>query len=307
MTSIQGCHSAGISDSGSSGGHDDVRRCQRVAAEDQAVEIGQRHGLPIVNVMALDGTMNENAGRFRGQDRMACRDAIVEELDGTRKLQFKPGKLMAHIVLIDEDNRLSGKTKAAVLEGMEESSATLASDYSNLAEGKILPLFPLSCDFNDIEGPRFFMVICTENIFGEEEGTFANPVAQLDRTTLSINMLDPEDEADELLITQMPVEGYEAASDGASVPLSSMKSPRWLSSSSPMGVSRETGSWEILIISRTFSGMTSMPSPISSLVGSRPYSWTSLRLTRRSLLMVSTMWTGMRMVRAWSAMARGMA
>ena len=134
-------------------------------------------------------------------------ETIVEALDGTRTLQFKPGKLMAHIVLIDEDNRLSGKTKAAVLEGMEESSATLASDYSNLAEGKILPLFPLSCDFNDIDGPRFFMVICTENIFGEEEGTFANPVAQLDRTTLSINMLDPEDEEDELQITAGNVVG----------------------------------------------------------------------------------------------------
>ena len=51
------------------------------------------------------------------------------------------------------------------------------------------------------------MVICTENIFGEEEGTFANPVAQLDRTTISINMLDPEDEADEMKITSGNVVG----------------------------------------------------------------------------------------------------
>lgn len=134
-------------------------------------------------------------------------ETIVEEVDGTRKIHFKPGKLMAHIVLIDEDNRLSGKTKAAVLEGMEESSATLSSDYGNLAEGKMIPLFPLSGDFNDIEGPRFFMVICTENIFGEEEGTFANPVAQLDRTTLSINMMDPESEEDEFKITARNVVG----------------------------------------------------------------------------------------------------
>jgi len=134
-------------------------------------------------------------------------ETIIEEVDGTRKIQFKPGKLMAHIVLIDEDNRLSGKTKAAILEGMEESSATLASDYGNLAEGKVLPLFPLSCDFTDITGPRFFMVICTENIFGEEEGTFANPVAQLDRTTLSVNMWDPEDEEDELNISARNVVG----------------------------------------------------------------------------------------------------
>ena len=55
-------------------------------------------------------------------------ETIVEEVDGSRKINFKPGKLMAHIVLIDEDNRLSGKTKAAILEGMEESSATLSSD-----------------------------------------------------------------------------------------------------------------------------------------------------------------------------------
>ncbi len=134
-------------------------------------------------------------------------ETIVEETDGSRKLVFKPGKLMAHIVLIDEDNRLSGKTKAAVLEGMEESSATLSSDYGNLAEGKVLPLFPLSRDFADITGPRFFMVICTENIFGEEEGTFANPVAQLDRTTLSINMMDPESEEDEYNISAHNVVG----------------------------------------------------------------------------------------------------
>ena len=87
-------------------------------------------------------------------------------------------------------------------------------------------------------------------------------------------------------------------------PGSSMKSPRWESSSSPIGVSRETGSCETFMISRTFSGAISMPRPISSLVGSRPYSWTRRRLTRTSLLIVSTMCTGMRIVRAWSAMAR---
>ena len=71
----------------------------------------------------------------------------------------------------------------------------------------MIPLYPLSCDLNDIEGPRFFMVICTENIFGEEEGTFPNPVAQLDRTTLAINMNDPEREEDELKISAHQVVG----------------------------------------------------------------------------------------------------
>ena len=53
-----------------------------------------------------------------------------------RRIRFKPGKLMAHIVLIDEDNRLTAKTKAAMLEGMEESSATLTSDYGNIGESE---------------------------------------------------------------------------------------------------------------------------------------------------------------------------
>ena len=134
-------------------------------------------------------------------------ETIVEELDGTRRMHFKPGKLIAHVVLIDEDNRLSAKTKAAVLEGMEESSVTLRSVYHNVGEAATIPLFPLSCDLADIEGPRFFMVICTENIFGEEEGTFPNPVAQLDRTTMSIEVNDPEREEDELKITARNVVG----------------------------------------------------------------------------------------------------
>ena len=134
-------------------------------------------------------------------------ETMVEQLDGTRRIHFKPGKFMAHIVLIDEDNRLTAKTKAAVLEGMEESSVTLASDYGNLGESKTIPLYPLSCDLQDIHGPRFFMVICTENVFGDEEGTFPNPVAQLDRTTMAINMNDPEDEADELKIVARNVVG----------------------------------------------------------------------------------------------------
>ena len=100
---------------------------------------------------------------------------------------------------------------------------------------------------------------------------------------------------------------------GASAPRSSMKSPRWESSSSPIGVSSETGSCETLMISRTFSGVTwtswplDIASAISSTVGSRPSSWSRPRETRISRLIVSTMWTGMRIVRAWSAMARVMA
>ncbi|MBM3932955.1 MAG: valine--tRNA ligase [SAR202 cluster bacterium] len=43
--------------------------------------IGERHKLPIVNVMNLDGTMNENAGPYRGKDRFVTRKEIVEQLE----------------------------------------------------------------------------------------------------------------------------------------------------------------------------------------------------------------------------------
>ena len=44
-------------------------------------EIGQRHGLPTVNAIALDGTMNAEAGPYEGMDRFACREAIVRDLE----------------------------------------------------------------------------------------------------------------------------------------------------------------------------------------------------------------------------------
>ncbi len=44
-------------------------------------EIGQRHGLPVVNVMNLDGTLNEAAGPYEGQERYAAREAILGQLD----------------------------------------------------------------------------------------------------------------------------------------------------------------------------------------------------------------------------------
>jgi len=44
-------------------------------------EIGQRHGLPIVNAINPDATMNAEAGPYDGMDRFACREAIVRDLD----------------------------------------------------------------------------------------------------------------------------------------------------------------------------------------------------------------------------------
>jgi valyl-tRNA synthetase len=43
-------------------------------------EIGRRHELPSVKVIGDDGNMTEEAGRFAGMDRFACRDAVVAAL-----------------------------------------------------------------------------------------------------------------------------------------------------------------------------------------------------------------------------------
>ncbi|MFN7900739.1 MAG: valine--tRNA ligase [Synechococcaceae cyanobacterium] len=43
--------------------------------------IGQRHGLPLITVMAKDGTMNAAAGPFAGLDRFAARQAVVAAME----------------------------------------------------------------------------------------------------------------------------------------------------------------------------------------------------------------------------------
>ena len=86
-----------------------------------------------------------------------------------------------------------------------------------------------------------------------------------------------------------------------------MKSPSCESPSSPIVWSSEIGSRAYCWISSTFSGVMSISLASSSGVGSRPRSCSSSRWMRPSLLITSTMCTGMRMVRAWSAMARVMA
>ena len=44
-------------------------------------DIGQRQGLPVVNIMNLDATLNEEAGPYQGQERFAAREAIVAQLE----------------------------------------------------------------------------------------------------------------------------------------------------------------------------------------------------------------------------------
>jgi valyl-tRNA synthetase len=49
-------------------------------------EIGQRQSLPLINIMNLDVTMNENAGPYKGMERFACRKAIIADLEKSGQL-----------------------------------------------------------------------------------------------------------------------------------------------------------------------------------------------------------------------------
>ncbi|MGA9378880.1 MAG: class I tRNA ligase family protein, partial [Phormidium sp.] len=44
-------------------------------------EMGQRHNLPFINIMNKDGSLNENAGPFQGQDRFKARENVVKRLE----------------------------------------------------------------------------------------------------------------------------------------------------------------------------------------------------------------------------------
>jgi MoxR-like ATPase len=94
--------------------------------------------------------------------------------------EFRPGPLLAQIVLADEINRATPRTQSALLEAMEERQ--------------------ISVERETIALPRPFVVIATQNPI-ELEGTFPLPEAQLDRFLLRLR-LDYPSHAEERLILQ---------------------------------------------------------------------------------------------------------
>src|SRR5471030_2949564 len=95
-----------------------------------------------------------------------------------------------------------------------------------------------------------------------------------------------------------------AASAGKMAAASSTRSPMDVSSFSPTGASREIGSLTICSMARILASGISIRPASAAASGSCPVSCNISRETRLSLLMVSIIWTGIRMVRAWSATDR---
>src|SRR5437016_2501300 len=81
------------------------------------------------------------------------------------EFEFRPGPVFANLLLVDEVNRASPKTQAALLECMQENQVTVDGVTYEIA--------------------RPFLVTATQNPI-EYEGTYPLPEAQLDRFTLRV-------------------------------------------------------------------------------------------------------------------------
>ncbi len=98
----------------------------------------------------------------------------------TSEFEFRPGPVMAQIVLADEINRATPRTQSALLEAMQERQVTV--------------------DIATHALPRPFLVMATQNPI-ELEGTFPLPEAQLDRFLMKVALgyPDADDESAMLL------------------------------------------------------------------------------------------------------------
>ncbi len=85
----------------------------------------------------------------------------------TQEFEFRPGPILAQIVLTDEINRATPKTQSALLEAMEERQVTV--------------------DGITYQMPHPFLVLATQNPI-EYEGTFPLPEAQIDRFMMRIHL-----------------------------------------------------------------------------------------------------------------------
>lgn len=101
-------------------------------------------------------------------------DMLPSDVTGTsifnqqsREFEFRPGPIIAQVVLTDEINRATPKTQSALLEAMEERQITV--------DGVTYAM------------PAPFLVLATQNPI-EYEGTFPLPEAQLDRFMMRIHL-----------------------------------------------------------------------------------------------------------------------
>ncbi|XID95432.1 AAA family ATPase [Paenibacillaceae bacterium WGS1546] len=94
---------------------------------------------------------------------------------------FRPGPVMANLLLADEINRATTKTQSALLEAMEERRVSVDGETHTL--------------------PQPFMLFATQNPI-EFEGTYSLPEAQLDRFLMKIKLGYPDEASEKRLVME---------------------------------------------------------------------------------------------------------
>jgi MoxR-like ATPase len=116
----------------------------------------------------------------------------------SNEFEFRPGPVFANLLLVDEINRASPKTQAALLECMQEQQVTIDGVSYELA--------------------RPFMVMATQNPI-EYEGTYPLPEAQLDRFTMRISIGYPPLAQEAQMLTEQtadpPLDALEPVANAA--------------------------------------------------------------------------------------------
>ena len=101
------------------------------------------------------------------------------------EFEFRPGPIIANVVLADEINRATPRTQSALLEAMDERQVTV--------DGTTMPL------------PFPFLVLATQNPI-ELEGTFPLPEAQLDRFLMRVRIGYPTEAEEEDILARFEAE-----------------------------------------------------------------------------------------------------
>jgi MoxR-like ATPase len=99
----------------------------------------------------------------------------------TSEFEFRPGPIMANLVLVDEINRATPRTQSSLLECMQEQQVTV--------------------DLVTVPLPRPFLIIATQNPI-ELEGTFPLPEAQLDRFLLRVSLGYPSEDEEGTILSR---------------------------------------------------------------------------------------------------------
>lgn len=179
----------------------------RILANIESVIVGKRHVIE-ASLIALAGEGHLLIEDAPGVGKTMLAKSLARSIDGTFKriqatpdllpsditgvavyrqnsgeFEFIPGPVFANVVVVDEINRTTPRTQAALLEAMEERTVT--------AEGITRPV------------PSPFFVIATQNPL-EYHGTYPLPEGQLDRFLISTSLgyADPTSER-ELVSAQL--------------------------------------------------------------------------------------------------------